>query len=103
MERISLTQEGHSVRTWELQRKNRTEPMPPLHSFFQSLADPELRQWVSQLPQGSGITMEFALGGGTGIGRPLKPSQAAFWKELHEFTEFCQGKKVDVGMFGSLF
>jgi hypothetical protein len=101
--RIDITHAGHSVRMWELKRQNNTGPILPLPSFFKSLADPGLRQWVSQLPSGSGITVEFVLGGGTGIGHPLKPSQAAFYQDLHDFTKFCQSQNIEVGIIGSVF
>ncbi len=102
LERINLTQAGHSVRMWEVKRQNNTGPILPLPSFFKSLSDLGLRQWVSQLPPGSEITVEFSMGGGNRVGHPT-PSQAAFYKDLHDFTEFCQDKKLDIGILGAAF
>ena len=101
--RISLTHEGQSVPTWEVQRGNNADPISlPFPSFFKSLTDPGLRQWVGRLPQGSGVSVEFELGGGSRVGHPT-PSQAALFKEVNDFTHFCQDKKVQVGTIGALF
>lgn len=102
MYRVRIQQKGPAiwgpdVQVWYLDSHYSTGPLPLRHSF-RSLANPELRQWVSHLPAGSGITCGMWLGPAR-MGRKLIPD--ALKAEMDDFTQFCRSKSVTFGFIGS--
>lgn len=88
---------GPDIQMWYLEPHYSTGPMPLRHSF-RSLADPELRQWVSHLPAGSSITCGMWLGPAR-MGHKLIPD--ALKAEMDGFTQLCRIKSVTFGFIGS--
>ena len=74
---------------------------PPVpRDAFQSLAAPQLRDWVSQLPPGSCIVVLGWLGPQRNTRGPHIPDQ--FHLEINDFKHFCESKNVQFcfGMCG---
>lgn len=89
---VSLQQSGSVVHTWDLQPQYSVGPMPFGYSF-KSLADPELRQWVSRLPAGASINCGMWMGPYR-MGKGFTGDSAALEGEISGFTQYCKSKQV---------
>ena len=93
MYRTSVQQLGSILQSWDLQPQYSTGPMP-LHLSFKSLADPELRQWVSHLPANTSITCGIWLGPMRNQRTRLTPRSTSLEAETTDFTQYCKSKQV---------
>ena len=75
------------------------EPPVPGGGFFDSLASPTLREWVSHLPPGSSIVAMGWLGPQRNTRVAAPPDQ--FHLETNDFKRFCDSKNVNFGSWMS--